>query len=64
MAAFASLDAADRRASAKMADNTWLEAFSCRLSSGSIAVRVLRPMSPGAGLANGGWVDITDDATT
>ena len=53
MAAFATLTAAEQRAVAKVKDGTWINAHSERLSSGSIAVRVQRKMSAGAGLVNG-----------
>lgn len=60
MAAFATLTAAEQRAYAKVKDGTWINAHACRLSSGSIAVRVQRKMSHSAP-GNGAWVEIMDD---
>ena len=62
MAAFATLTAAEQRAYLKVADKTWINAHAERLSTGAIAVRVQRKMSPSAP-GNGAWVSITDDAT-
>ena len=64
MADFASYAEADARASAKVADRTWVEAHSCRATvGGKIAVRVIRFMSP-SNPGYGAWVEITDNATT
>ena len=63
MAAFASLDACEARIKAKTSgfgDGTWIEGHAERTITGTLAVRVLRKMPP---ITNGGWVDITDDAT-
>lgn len=62
MAAFASFAAAETRAYAKVADNTWANAHAARQNDGTLAVRVQRVMSA-ASPDNGGWVEITDDAT-
>lgn len=62
MAAFASMDAAETRAKAKMADNTWIVAHAARTTGGTICVRAIRPMT--SALTQGAWVEITDDATT
>ena len=66
MAAFATMAAAEIRAYAKVLDHTWVNAHACRKVDGTIAVRVQRYMSPAsAGTQQaGGWVEITDDATT
>ena len=60
MAAF-TYASADARAVAKVADKTWVVAHSCRATTGgTIAVRVIRPMSatnPGYGI----WTELTDD---
>lgn len=67
MAAFSTLAAAEIRAKAKQSgtgDGTWVVAHAERTIAGTIAVRVQRKMAPGAGAANGAWVDITDDNTT
>jgi hypothetical protein len=65
MAAFASMAAAEARAKAKMADKTWVVAQAARTANGTICVRVQRYMN--AATLNvpsqGGWVEITDDAT-
>ena len=46
MADFATYSAAEPRATAKVADGTWIEAFACRATiGGKIAVRVIRKMS-------------------
>jgi hypothetical protein len=63
MAAFGTMAAADARAVAKVADGTWINAHSQRGVTGTIGVRVQRKMSAAAP-GNGGWVEITDDATT
>lgn len=62
MAAFATMDAAEIRAKAKIADGTWVNAHSARTFTGTICVRVQRFMSP-TNPAYGAWVEITDDAT-
>ena len=62
MGAFATMAAADARAVAKVADKTWIVAHSQRGVTGTIGVRVQRPMSP-TNPSYGAWVEITDDAT-
>jgi hypothetical protein len=62
MAAFADFAACETRAYAKVADLTWINAFACRQVDGTLAVRVQRKMT--SALTEGGWVEITDDATT
>jgi hypothetical protein len=62
MAAFATMDAAEVRAVAKVADKTWVNAHSQRGVTGTIGVRVQRFMSP-TNPGYGAWVEITDDAT-
>ena len=63
MAAFSTMEEAGIRSKTKVADGTWIMAHSERTIAGTIAVRVQRKMAPGAGAANGAWVDITDNAT-
>ena len=63
MAAFATFAAAEARAVAKVVDLTWINAHACRTYAGTLAVRVQRRMSS-SNPAYGGWVEITDDATT
>lgn len=62
MAAFATMAAAEARAYAKVLDKTWINAHAQRGVTGTIGVRVQRPMSP-TNPAYGAWTDITDDAT-
>ena len=62
MAAF-TYASADARAVAKVADKTWVVAHSCRATTGgTIAVRVIRPMSP-TNPGYGAWVELTDDTS-
>lgn len=61
MAALATFGACETRAVAKVADGTWLNAHACRQNDGTLAVRVQRKMT--SALTEGGWVEITDDAT-
>lgn len=61
MAAFATTEAAETRAKAKMADNTWIVAHAQRTGAGAIAVRVQQKMSAAAPTV-GAWTDLTDDA--
>lgn len=63
MAAFATMEAAEQRAYAKVLDKTWINAHAARTVTGTICVRVQRYMSP-TNPAYGAWVEITDDATT
>jgi len=63
MAAFTTFSACETRAKAKVADKTWINAHAARNKTGTLIVRVQRKMSPGSGLVNGGWVEITDDGT-
>ena len=60
MAAFADMAAAETRAVAKVADNTWNNAHSARNITGGIIVRVQRLMSP-TNPDHGEWVELTDD---
>jgi len=63
MADFATYAAAEVRATAKVADGTWIQAHSCRATTGGkIAVRVQRKMSP-THPDYGAFVEITSDAT-
>jgi hypothetical protein len=62
MAAFATMEAAEIRARAKMEDGTWFQAHAARNFSGAIIVRFQRKMSP-TNPAYGEWVETTDDAT-
>lgn len=62
MAVFATLAAAELRCKTLMAAGTWIVAHSEVKMNGTIAVRVIRPMSP-SHPDYGGWVEITDDAT-
>ena len=62
MAAFADFAACETRAYAKRADKTWINAHAARTQTGTLCVRVQRPMSPSAPDA-GAWVEITDNAT-
>lgn len=61
MAAFATLEACETRAKAKMADGTWVVAHAGRTFVGTLCVRVQRFMVPG-NPGNGAWVELTDDA--
>ncbi len=61
MAAFATLEACETRAKAKMADGTWVVAHAAQTFVGTLCVRVQRKMSPSAPDA-GAWVELTDDA--
>lgn len=63
MAAFATFEAAEQRAYAKVLDRTWVNAHASRKVDGTLCVRVQRYMSP-TNPAYGEWVEITDDATT
>lgn len=62
MAAFATMEAAETRAKAKVADGTWVNAHAARKVDGTVCVRVQRKMSP-TNPAHGAWVEITDDGT-
>jgi len=64
MAAFATVAAAEVRLAAKgpAGDKTWVNGHIQRGQTGTIGIRVIRYMGPGASLVNGGWVEITDDA--
>ena len=62
MANFASLDAAGVRCRAQMAAKVWVVAHSEKDKDGVIKARFIRYMSPGSGLANGGWVETQDDS--
>ena len=61
MAAFATMAAAETRAYAKRADGTWINAHAGRTVTGTICVRVQRPMSH-ANPGNGAWVELADDS--
>jgi len=61
MASFSTMEEAEERVREKVADGTWINAHSARGVTGTILVRVQRPMSPGAPDA-GGWVEITDNS--
>lgn len=64
MADFATFALAETRAKAKVADGTWINAHAARATTGGkFCVRVQRKMVPG-NAGNGGWVEITDDATS
>jgi hypothetical protein len=62
MAAFATLEACETRAYAKVVDKTWTNAHAQRGYMGTLGVRVQRPLSP-THPDYGAWVEITDDAT-
>ncbi len=64
MAAFATFAAAEARAYAKIKDGTWINAHAARNQTGTIIVRVQRPMSSAtpATRENGAWVELTNDA--
>ena len=66
MAAFATMAAAEARVRDKVADGTWINAHAQRDFDGTISVRVQRKMAftDATTRAHGGWVEITDDATT
>jgi hypothetical protein len=61
MAAFTSFQEAEIRAKLRMGDGTWVVAHAERMFNGTIAVRVIRPMSLPLTPDEGGWVDITDN---
>lgn len=64
MADFADYAEADARAVAKVQDKTWVQAHSCRATTGGkIAVRVQRPMSP-TNPGYGAWTELTDNGAT
>ena len=56
------MEAAEARARLKVADGTWINAHSAKNFNGTIIVRFQRKMSPGAGAANGAWVESSDDS--
>jgi hypothetical protein len=64
MAAFTTFQEAEIRAKLRMGDGTWVVAHAERMFNGTIAVRVIRPMTT-AGFSpppvQGSWVDITDN---
>lgn len=62
MAAFATDAAAETRAYAARAAGTWINAHAGRGVTGTILVRVQRPMSA-TNPDYGAWTEITDDAT-
>lgn len=62
MANFSSFAAAEIRAYAKVLDKTWINAHAARQKDGTLCVRVQRKMT--SALTEGGWVEITDNATT
>lgn len=63
MAAFATLLEAETRATAKVADGTWLNAHAgVSNMTNTFCVRVQRKMSP-TNPDYGAWIEITDDAT-
>jgi hypothetical protein len=69
MAAFANMIAADERARALMESGAATVAHSCRLPDGTIAVRLLRPMSATGTTQDGmnqagAWDVVTDDSET
>ena len=66
MGAFTTLQAAETRARQKVKDKTWVNAHSCRLKDGTIAVRVQRFMAPTSPTTrgHGGWIELTDDGAT
>lgn len=61
MAAFATFEACETRAKAKMADGTWIVAHAAKTATAVLCVRVQRKMSPAAP-SNGAWVELTDDS--
>jgi len=61
MALFGTIEAAEARARALVADGTWVNSHSQITQAGAFAVRTQRFMSP-ASPDNGEWVDIVDDA--
>ena len=60
MADFATFEAAETRAYAKVKDGTWVNAHAERKFDGALAVRFQRFMSPSSPDA-GAWVETTDD---
>lgn len=60
MAAFATPEAAETRAKAKMLDYTWVVAHAAKDAGGTVCVRVQRYVHQAGA---GAWVEITDDAT-
>jgi len=68
MAAFATLAAAEARARVLMETGAATVAHNCKLKDGTIAVRLLRPMSASGVTVDGtnkagAWDTVTDDAT-
>ncbi len=63
MASFATFEAAEVRARAKMADGTWIVSHAARTFTGTLCVRVQRKMSP-THPDYGIFTEITDDATS
>jgi hypothetical protein len=61
VASFSTFAACETRAVAKTADGTWIMAHAQRGFTGTLGVRVQRKMT--SALTEGGWVEITDDAT-
>jgi len=59
MAAFATFEACETRAKAKIADGTWVVAHAARQKDATLAVRVQRFMT--SALTQGAWVEVTDD---
>ncbi len=72
MATFASLLKAQERAVAKVADGTWIEAYSILKADGTPGVRFLRPLNvtpaPGGTFdgmnQEGAWDETTSDSVT
>ena len=69
MASFSTLQAAEIRARQLMESGAATVAHSCRLDDGTIAVRLLRPMSASGTTADGmnkagAWDTVTDDEAT
>jgi hypothetical protein len=75
MAAFSTMAQAEARARTLMATGAATVAHSCRLKNGTIAVRILRPMTKAGALGSatrteagqnpsGAWDTLTDTAAT
>lgn len=69
MSSFSSLESAELRAKELMSQGLATVAHSCRLANGTIAVRLLRPMSATGTTADGmnkagAWDVVTDDAAS
>jgi len=61
VAAFASMEAAEKWGRDRMADGTYVEAHSQRDMDGVISVRALRHVNLAVASGAGNWIIVTDD---